>query len=228
MKVYVKTILSALVLTFFLLVAGGSSEGFAWAFGISIAIGLIGGILQANSDAKKEEEKRKNRQIEIDKAKERNENRLIWLKSSFNAPVTKIINYANSEYILVSEEKSLIMINDHTYNFKDIINYSLSDNSIEIFSPTTSKTTTNTGSMVGRAIVGGVLTGGAGAIIGGATASKTTTTSGGTSRTKHSYTLIITINCLSHPTERIDLGKNGTYANEICSILSIILNRNNG
>ena len=82
--------------------------------------------------------------------------------------------------------------------------------------------------MVGRAIVGGVLTGGAGAIIGGATASKTTTTSGGTSRTKHNYTLIITVDSLSNPIERIHLGENGTYANEICSILSIIINRNNG
>ena len=81
--------------------------------------------------------------------------------------------------------------------------------------------------MIGRAIVGGVLTGGVGAIIGGATASKTTTTSGGISRTTHSYKLIITINSLSHPTERIYLGENSTYANEICSILSIILNRNN-
>lgn len=79
--------------------------------------------------------------------------------------------------------------------------------------------------MVGRAIVGGILTGGIGAIIGGVTASKKTETSGGTSHTKHNYTLIVTINNIANPIERIYLEDNERYVNELCSLFSIVLNR---
>lgn len=69
-----------------------------------------------------------------------------------------------------------IMINGQRYNFSDIISYSCSSYGGIQISAGTSQTKTNTGNMVGRAIVGGMVGGLAGAIIGGATASKTTTT----------------------------------------------------
>lgn len=172
-----------------------------------------------------EREKRKKEEQLMKKKQQDNDNKLIELKTKLNAPITMVINYSFEKYVLFSEESSLIMINEHIYSFTDILNFSLSDNSIEVFSSTLSTTKTKTGSMVGRAIVGGILTGGIGAIIGGVTASKKTETSGGTSHTKHNYTLIVTINNIANPIERIYLEDNERYVNELCSLFSIVLNR---
>lgn len=223
MKKYFKSILSAVILTIFLLAAGGSSEGeIAFWFISMIALFIIMVIYQLVNSSK-EEEIKKQKEIED---QERNKNKLEELKSTFNAPITKVINYDIQKYVFISEEKSLIMLNEHIYHFKEILDFTLSDNSVVVFTPTTSKTTTNTGSMLGRAIVGGVLTGGVGAVIGGATASQTTQTSEGTSHTKHDYTLVITVNNLSNPVENIHIGSSENYAREISSILSIIVSRN--
>ena len=69
-----------------------------------------------------------------------------------------------------------ITINGHCYKFSDIISYSCSSYGGIQISAGTSQTKTNTGNMVGRAIVGGMVGGLAGAIIGGVTANKTITT----------------------------------------------------
>ena len=223
MKKYFKSILSAVILTIFLLAAGGSSEGeIAFWFISMIALFIIMVIYQLVNSSK-EDEIKKQKEIED---QERNKNKLEELKSTFNAPITKVINYDIQKYVFISEEKSLIMLNEHIYHFKEILDFTLSDNSVVVFTPTTSKTTTNTGSMLGRAIVGGVLTGGVGAVIGGATASQTTQTSKGTSHTKHDYILVITVNNLSNPVENIHIGWRENYAREISSILSIIVSRN--
>lgn len=223
MKKYFKSILSAVILTIFLLAAGGSSEGeIAFWFISMIALFIIMVIYQLVNSSK-EDEIKKQKEIED---QERNKNKLEELKSTFNAPITKVINYDIQKYVFISEEKSLIMLNEHIYHFKEILDFTLSDNSVVVFTPTTSKTTTNTGSMLGRAIVGGVLTGGVGAVIGGATASQTTQTSEGTSHTRHDYTLVITVNNLSNPVENIHIGWRENYAREISSILSIIVSRN--
>lgn len=223
MKKYFKSILSAVILTIFLLAAGGSSEGEIAFWFISVIALFIIMVIYQLVNSSKEEKIKKQKEIED---QERNKNKLEELKSTFNAPITKVINYDIQKYVFISEEKSLILLNEHIYHFKEILDFTLSDNSVVVFTPTTSKTTTNTGSMLGRAIVGGVLTGGVGAVIGGATASQTTQTSEGTSHTKHDYTLVITVNNLSNPVENIHIGSSENYAREISSILSIIVSRN--
>lgn len=62
---------------------------------------------------------------------------LLILMEKFDAPITKIVNYSKNNYVLISEEKGLIMINEKIYPFKDIIDYSLLDNSIKISTPST-------------------------------------------------------------------------------------------
>ena len=226
MKKYFKSILSAVILTIFLLAADGSSEGEVIIGTTALIVGaliMIILIISSNSEDNTRKEKIKQQR---EKAQERNKNKLEELTSTFNAPITKVINYDIKKFVFISEEKSLIMLNEHIYHFKEILDFTLSDNSVVVFTPTTSKTTTNTGSMLGRAIVGGVLTGGVGAVIGGATASQTTQTSEGTSHTKHDYTLVITVNNLSNPVENIHIGSSENYAREISSILSIIVSRN--
>lgn len=164
----------------------------------------------------KEEYQKKLRQKNIDKLEE--------LKTIFSAPITTTINYSNSKYILISEDKSLIMINEQTYSFDDIIDFSIFDNTTEIFS-SSSKTTTDSASMIGRTIVGGMLSGSTGALIGGITANKTTETSGVSKKTKHNYTINIIVNNISNPIETICFKENDKDANTLCSILTIILHR---
>ena len=63
------------------------------------------------------------------------------------------------------------------------------------------KVTSNLKSTVGRAVVGGAIAGGAGAIIGGTTGKKTTSTSG---YTNVYHILSVTLNSIQHPTIIID------------------------
>ena len=105
MKKYFKSILSAVILTIFLLAADGSSEGeIAFWFISMIALFIIMVIYQLVNSSK-EDEIKKQKKIED---QERNKNKLEELKSTFNAPITKVINYDIQKYVFISEEKSLI------------------------------------------------------------------------------------------------------------------------
>lgn len=79
--------------------------------------------------------------------------------------------------------------------------------------------------MVGRAAVGGLLFGGVGAIVGGTTAGEVTVTEGQTATTTHDYSIVITVNNLTNPIMKINLGENQNSMQEITSILSIITSR---
>ena len=141
----------------------------------------------------------------------------------------KIIKFAE-EYVMVNEEKKLILLNEHVYNFKDIINYNLTDSPtvIQHHDKGTATTKTSTKSMVGRAVVGDVLLGGAGAMAGALTAKKNTEINLGdtTSTTKHDYTIVVNVNSISNPVERLHLGEDGETANDILGVLSVIMIRN--
>lgn len=163
------------------------------------------------------------KQKDIILKKEENQKKFNYLKQKFGQ-TTKIINYALCKFILISDSRNLIMINDNIYNFKDILTFEVKDNSTTIFS-STSKTSTNTGSMLGRAVVGGVLSGGVGSVIGGCTASKSTQTEGNSS-TIHDYSILITLNNLSTPIINLYIGKNGKIVSEITALLNIIQKRN--
>lgn len=128
--------------------------------------------------------------------------------------------YMNS-YVFVFEEKSVIFLAGVKLDFKDIVNFEVYDNSKSIYS---GKTTTNTGNAVGRAIVGGALFGGVGAIIGGVTANQTEY---GTTTIQHAYSIVISVDSISTPNITINLKSNQTATNELASLLSVIVNRNN-
>jgi hypothetical protein len=79
-----------------------------------------------------------------------------------------------SKEVVVWGEAKKIYILGEVYNFSDVVGCSLDDNyRIKKGAVTyTSETKNNTGSTLGRAVVGGLVAGGTGAIIGGATAKK--------------------------------------------------------
>ena len=82
--------------------------------------------------------------------------------------------------------------------------------------------------MAKRAIVGGVLTGGVGAVVGGATARKETTVKQENDKVIHDYTVIVNINSLSEPIVKIPLGSDGAKVNEIVGLMNVIISRNKG
>ena len=69
--------------------------------------------------------------------------------------------------------------------------------------------------------------GNVGAVIGGATASKKIEHSGSQSTVFHDYSVLVTVNNITSPTEIIRLGEDETTLNRIVSTLTVILNRNN-
>lgn len=99
--------------------------------------------------------------------------------------------------IRVFENKNIITINNKEYMFDDIISCELSDNNSVLMAKTVTKI--STGSMLGRAVVGGLLLGGVGAIVGGVTAKKETQPANNKQDLNAIYTLKVTINNLSEP-----------------------------
>lgn len=146
----------------------------------------------------------------------------------------KIISLPNEKYVMVNEKTKQILIEKGIYSFHDILGYELFDNQSFIEQhgeqKITSTTKTNTQSMVGRAIVGGVLMGGVGAITGAATAKKNTDSvlSGGDVKKTviHNYSILVTVNNINQPLKKIYLYQDKCLTDEICAILSVILMRN--
>ncbi len=209
--------------------------------------GIIGGIVAAisqavsNSDkrAEREEERRelqKKKELEDQKRREKEElekeERIkeygeISYEYQSKCPFSKIEVYevAKVVYLKYGEET-------WTFNFSDIIKVDIYEDG-RISSSTTSTSGTSkakTSSMLGRAAVGGVLLGGAGAVIGGATGKREL---GETSTTKTQevviYSMVITINNLSMPTIQIKAKYEEAkeFIKRVSSILSIIIERQN-
>ncbi|MFR9496232.1 MAG: hypothetical protein SNG69_02205 [Rikenellaceae bacterium] len=132
--------------------------------------------------------------------------------------------------IMIFDTTSTILILKKAFSYRDILNCTVADNSTttQSSSTLTSNTTTDTGSMLGRAIIGGVLTGGVGAVVGAATAKKKTTTSSPQVNivVKHDYTIQINVNSITEPLIKIHIGANEEKVNEIVSVLNVIISRN--
>lgn len=140
------------------------------------------------------------------------------------------ISFSNKLFnnIIFSSEKQCVVIFDQEYQFKDILNYSLVDDAKNITTTSTSgDAKTSTGNMLGRAVVGGVLTGGVGAAVGAVSAKKNIETTS-TSRTNivHNYTLYININSLENPTIKIPIGNDTEMAQKLANTINVIIERN--
>lgn len=127
---------------------------------------------------------------------------------------------------LIFESSKTVFFEGNSYKFKDIISFEVFDNSKTIYSASSAISSTNTGSMLGRAAMGGILFGGIGAAIGGVTAKKEIQISGSSTYTTHDYEIVITVNSLSTPTVKLSLLGQQDIVQEITSILLIILERN--
>ena len=141
---------------------------------------------------------------------------------------TKIDNY-----LYVFEPAATVCIKGESIPFNMIIGFSLNDDSETILhneSAYKSITETDTGSMMGRAAIGGILLGSIGALAGATTAKKETITSPlvrqSTSIIKHNYSLFLNIDDLSNPLREIELGSDINKVQTIVNIFNIIIKRN--
>lgn len=175
--------------------------------------------LQEQNRLKREEEK----QIKVD-----NYNALKCRFFCLNGTPDKtiIINELdiNSE-IHVYEEREKVFILGKEYSFSDILSCELNDDSRVIQGKVATETKSNNKNVIGRALVGAVVAGPAGAIIGGATAKKHTKHIQGKSFTFHDYSVLINVNSISEPIIRINTGRRKELANEIVGLMNVIISR---
>lgn len=135
------------------------------------------------------------------------------------------------KHILVFVSSKILYIANEPMPFEKIIGFELKDNQTTVTKTTSLKykTSTNTGSMLGRAVVGGILTGGVGAVVGAATAKKTTEVveEGKTTTTvKHNYRITLTVDDIANPVRVIDCKYHQDKAEQIANVLNVILHRN--
>ena len=155
-------------------------------------------------------------------------NKLVTL---YGEPIKSFIIKQNSinDSVFIFEKVNRVWLCGSDLAMKDILKCSFSDDysiqkgHIEY----RSKTKTNTGSMISRSLVGGVLLGGIGAVIGGSTANKTTKTiaSQGNNKVVHNYTVIINVNSLVNPIIRINAKNDGELVNDITGLFNVIISR---
>jgi cytochrome c-type biogenesis protein CcmE len=185
----------------------------------------------------KELDKRKKERDEVS-AKLSEEAKILEAKITSCGEITKKISYYNQlpnyynrhEDIYVFEFGSKVIVQKEIYDFENFISVSLRNNEkiIPRNDVSTSKTTTSTGNMVGRAIVGGVLLGGVGALAGAATAKKTTTTVTVTQpeEVKNDYEIYIGLSNSKSNILFLKLGTQEDRALEIESVFTSIIEHN--
>lgn len=132
--------------------------------------------------------------------------------------------------ILVYGDARIIVLQGKIFDFKNILSYQVTDNSTQIIigGQAISSTKADTGSMLGRGIVGGLVGGGVGAIIGSTSASKTTTTKYADQniKTTHHYILYVYVNDLVNPIVKYDFNNNEEMVQECVATLNVIANSN--
>ena len=135
---------------------------------------------------------------------------------------------------MFSQSKHII-IDKKEFLFSDILDCVVNDDIKEretvqtIRGNSTATSKANTKNMIGRAVVGGVLLGGAGTIIGGSTAKRNTVIEYGTDTSihnkevEHNYTVAITVKDISNPVLYLNVGSNTGLKDEIVSLMKVIM-----
>lgn len=216
-------------------IVGWNTLGWALVAGtVGTALLMIIFAVQDSDKKKKEQEELKKRKAELTKQKELERQEYEKWKSELIEKYGQIdkeivLSESNkSNAILAFSKVSRIWLVGNDLPMKSILSCSLSDNSKTIKGKTTIQSKTNTGNMAKRAVVGGVLLGGAGALAGGVTAKKDGIIVSEDDKVLHNYTVLVNIDDFSTPIVRLQCGENGTLANDIIGLLNVIINRNKG
>lgn len=225
-----KSILSSIVLLVFAILGGGSVEtvnivliGFLVIVGGLILLGVVWGIGDIVKSKDRKETKRLEREAKIAEYNAQKEHFLAINGTPDKSIIIKDFDL-NSE-IHVYEGSKKVFIMGKEYSFKDVMSCSVSSRDRIERGNVTVITESNNGSVIGRAIVGDIVAGPAGAIIGGSTAKQKTEYIQGDDRVVHDYTVNITMNSISEPNIRINTGERPKLTNEIVSLMNVIIAR---
>lgn len=165
-----------------------------------------------------------------EKEEEENQRALASLSTKYGDPINiiKPIDNKIENAFIVFPESERVYFNKQVIPYHQIIGCEVKDNAYTtIEGQKTAVTTTNTGSAIGRSVVGGLVAGPAGAIIGGATAKKETEI---TENTKtiihHHYFAVLKLADATAPLVTIDCGTaSAKKAEEIKAIIDGIVIR---
>ena len=179
----------------------------------------------AEENAKKEREKELQKEIY--------EKDVAALINEMGEPEKTIVFAENDlkQEIRASSKTKQVYILGKLYDFDSIISCNSTDayrvvkGKATISSSGTTKT--DNGNMLGRAVVGGMLAGEAGAIIGGSTADRKTTSTSVIEHEddviRHDYTVWIAIKDIANPMIQIHIGKNASLMNEVIALMNAIV-----
>lgn len=157
-------------------------------------------------------------QAEYNQGKKQLEEKYGELTREFNFPSDELCKVPKvSESVFVFEKSQKLIIGNECYDFADIVECRLID---KLQGETILTTKTSTGSMIGRAVVGGVLTGGVGAVVGAATAKQKTIAK---PTGNNDFEIMLSVNSIKNPIVKIPCGKHSDSANELYAILNLII-----
>lgn len=200
---------------------------------IAIIISCINSSINAKERQEREAQIAQNRKKQRQIEQEEYDKALAYFSSrlgecSINENLGNWNEHRIATRVLIFEKSSIIIINSKEYKFSDILGYSLVDDATsETITISTGEAKTSTGSMIGRAVVGGVLTGGIGAVAGAATAKKNINTDATSqTSTQHQYTIYVNVNSLDNPTVKLLVGDNSEKAYKLAGIFNVIIERN--
>lgn len=180
----------------------------------------------AEEEKKAAEEEKK----EIEERKEEIRKRKMEFDRLYGTCVKEIKSDSPTYYlqsiVYVYKDSEIIVLDNIAYKFSDIISYSATGKDVSIGGKVISTTKIDSKSMIGRAVAGGLVAGSAGMVLGGATAKSDTTTTYFDGFMSHFYNIYISINDLSNPVAKIFFADDGECANELISILNIIIKNN--
>lgn len=232
-----KLILSSLILLAFAILGAGSFDehgniaGWVWMIVIVIVVFFFIMMIVATQEEEKRKEIKEQARLKREEKLKAQTEEYETLKQQFlttngTPDKTLVIDKLdlNSE-IHVYESSKRVFIHGKEYAFKDVMSCTFSDNPRVIKGKITAITKSKNGSVIGRAIVGDVVAGPAGAIIGGTTAKKNTEFIQGNDKTVHDYTVIINMNSIVEPVIRIHTGEDGKLTNEIVGLMNVIISR---
>ena len=119
--------------------------------------------------------------------------------------------------VFISPDKQIIL------PYSQITGYDIIDNSFITGGAESAVTTTNTGSMLGRAAVGGLTLGVAGAVVGAMTAKTESTSSTANSDYIASYIVKIGVKSIEKPTLTLKFGSDKSKAEEVYALIQAII-----
>ena len=205
-----------------------------WMLVVFFALFCIFGIILNEKEEKNKKSRKEDYKKRIVKEQEYIKNeyekkKYLLIKKYGEPDKDVIIKYRGLQSDIMSFSNfNRIWILGHDYSMDDIIGCSLHDEQSIQQGTVSFETKVKTGNMVKRAVVGGLLFGGAGSWSGCFTARKASISKQGDGNVVHNYTVFINVNSMSNPVISVNVGKDVHKANEIVSLINVIIyNRDN-